>query len=249
MQALEPQWNTIRPMTLINAHAFSPKQKLTYDPSPHSVFYKNAREVYQVVNTLDSVQKSIALYWDDNPNISVIKGHLTYFIHKVSPGGHWLMITQQACKENNIPVEKASLLYTLVSIAMFDGFISCWNEKYKTNLLRPVTFINRVIDETWAPYIQTPPFPEFTSGHAVVSNAAATVLTSLLGDHYAFTDKTEIPFGIRPRKFRSFYSAAEESSQSRVYGGIHYPLTAKISIQQGREIGRNVMKVWNSSKK
>jgi PAP2 superfamily len=184
------------------------------------------------------------LYWDDNPNVAVNIGHLSYFIHKISPGGHWLMIAQQACIEKNIPVTKAAQIYALTATALFDAFIACWDEKFKTNLIRPITIINRVVDKNWQPYIQTPPFPEFTSGHSVISNAAATVLTSLLGENYVFTDKTEIPFGQGTRTFKSFYEAAHESTMSRVYGGIHYPETARISIEQGKNIGKNVLNTF-----
>lgn len=125
---------------------------------------------------------------------------------------------------------------------MFDAFISCWDEKYSSNLIRPITIINRVVDAKWEPFIQTPPFPEFTSGHSVTSNAAATVLTGLLGDNFEFTDDTEIPFGNKTRTFRSFLEASAESSMSRVYGGIHYPETGRISILQGKAVGAYVLK-------
>ena len=242
LQALEPHWNIIRPMTMVTAGQFSPPKKLQYNPSRRSEFFKNVQEVYRISKNRDTLRRSKALYWDDNPNISIQEGHLTYYVHKISPAGHWLMITRQACMENDVAVLKSSLAYTMTAISMFDGFIGCWDEKFKIDLIRPVTVINHFIDENWQPLIQTPPFPEFTSGHAVISNAAATVLTKIFGDHYRFTDNTEIPFGIKPRTFESFYKAAEESSWSRVYGGIHYPETARISISQGKLIGQHVLK-------
>jgi hypothetical protein len=100
-----------------------------------------------------------------------------------------------------------------------------------------------MVDAQWVPFIQTPPFPEFTSGHSVTSNAAATILTALLGDNFCFTDKTEIPFGNSSRSFNSFYEASLQSSTSRVYGGIHYPETARISVLQGKAIGKNVLQL------
>ena len=240
-QAIEPHWNTIRPYTLSSPSQFSPKEKLVFSHKKKSAFYKTMMEVYKIVNKLDTTQKAIAKYWDDNPNVSVNMGHLNYFIHKISPGGHWMMIAKQACEEKKESVTRSSLAYTLTAIAMFDGFIACWDEKYHTNLIRPITVINNFVDKNWQPYIQTPPFPEFTSGHAVVSNAAATVLTALFGDNYEFTDETEIPFGNDTRHFKSFYEASKESSMSRVYGGIHYPATARISILQGKDVGNHVL--------
>ena len=246
-QGLEPHWNTIRPLTLTNPSQFSPKEKLVFSMDKKSMFYKTMMESYNIIKHLDTVQKATALYWDDNPNVSVNIGHLNYFIHKISPGGHWVMITQEACIQKGVPVAKASQAYTLTAIGIFDAFISCWDEKYKSNLIRPITIINRVVDRNWVPYIQTPPFPEFTSGHSVVSNTASEILTSILGDNFSFTDKIEIPFGQGTRTFNSFYEASVQSSTSRVYGGIHYPETARISIQQGRTIGKYIYKLLSSS--
>ncbi len=242
-QAIEPHWRTIRPFTLRSASQFSPKEKLVFSRKKNSAFYKSMLGVYEIVNKLDTNQKAIAKYWDDNPNVSVNLGHLNYFIHKISPGGHWMMIAKQACEEKKETVSRSSLAYVLTAIAMFDGFISCWDEKYRSNLIRPITVINNYVDKNWQPYIQTPPFPEFTSGHGVISNAAATVLTALFGDNHAFTDNTEIPFGNDIRHFKSFFQASAEVSWSRVYGGIHYPATARISILQGKEVGKNVLQI------
>ena len=242
-QGLEPHWNTIRPLTLSKASQFSPKEKLIFSANKNSLFYKTMMETYRIGKNLDTLRKATALYWDDNPNVSKNIGHLNYFIHKISPGGHWVMIVQQACTQKNISITKSAQVYALTTVAIFDAFISCWDEKYRTNLIRPITIINRIVDRNWVPYIQTPPFPEFTSGHSVTSNAAATVLTALLGDNFLFTDKTEIPFGNSARTFNSFYEAALQSSTSRIYGGIHYPATARISVLQGKAVGKNVLKL------
>ena len=242
-QGLEPHWNTIRPLTMTSAAQFSPKEKLVFSTDKKSKFYKTMMDCYNIGRNLDTAQKATALYWDDNPNVSKNIGHLNYFIHKISPGGHWIIIAQQACIKKNVPVEKAAQVYAFTTVGIFDAFISCWNEKYTTNLIRPITIINRIVDRNWIPYIQTPPFPEATSGHSVISNAASEILTSLLGDNFAFTDRTEIPFGQGIRTFNSFYEASLQSSTSRVYGGIHYPETARISVQHGRTIGKHVIKL------
>ncbi len=247
-QALEPHWNTIRPFTLRSPSQFSPKEKLPYSTSKTSTFYKTMMELYAIGKNIDTAQKATAKYWDDNPNVAINIGHLSYFIHKISPGGHWIMIAQQACRKKKESVTRSALAYALTSIALFDGFISCWDEKYKTNLVRPITIINKMVDKHWEPYIQTPPFPEFTSGHSVISNAAATVLTELFGADFEFTDETEIPFGNETRHFNSFFEAANESTMSRVYGGIHYPETARISTEQGKNVGKNVLRLFYAPK-
>ena len=146
-----------------------------------------------------------------------------------------------AAKKADLPLDSAILVHTLLALTLHDAFISCWDEKYSANLIRPITIINRIVDRNWTPFIQTPPFPEFTSGHSVVSNSAATILTALLGENFAFTDRTEIPFGQGTRSFKSFYEASLQSSTSRVYGGIHYPETARISVLQGKAIGKYII--------
>ncbi len=247
--AIEPHWNEMRTFTFNNPGQFMPKKILVYSRKKKSAFNKTMMELYKLTSKLDTAQKATAKYWDDNPNVSVNLGHLNYFIHKISPGGHWLMIAKQACIENNIGIKKSALAYSLTSIAMYDAFISSWDVKFKTNLIRPITVINQFVDQKWEPYIQTPPFPEFTSGHAVISNAAATILTHIFGENYHFTDYTEIPFGNTSRSFNSFYEAAHEVTWSRVYGGIHYPLTAEISIDQGKDIGNYVYHKLTGSNK
>jgi hypothetical protein len=122
-----------------------------------------------------------------------------------------------------------------------DGFISCWDEKYRSKLIRPETYINQHIDENWTPLLQTPPFPEYTSGHSVISNAAAVTLTSLFGDNFAFSDSTELEFGLTARNFKSFMDASAEAALSRLYGGIHYRRACDVGVDEGKELGKLVL--------
>ena len=133
---------------------------------------------------------------------------------------------------------KTAEAYTLTSIALADAFISCWDEKYRSSLIRPETVINQYIDEEWLPLLQTPPFPEYTSGHSVISSAAAIALTSIFGDDFAFDDTTEEKYGLTVRSFKSFIHASEEAAVSRLYGGIHYRPAIDNGVTQGRALGR-----------
>jgi len=125
----------------------------------------------------------------------------------------------------------------MTSIALFDAFISCWDEKYRSNLIRPETIINEHIDPAWVPLLQTPPFPEYTSGHSVISSASAVALTDLFGDQFAFVDSTEVEYGLPARSFGSFYEAADEAAISRLYGGIHYRPAIDNGVKQGKRFG------------
>jgi len=131
--------------------------------------------------------------------------------------------------------------YARVAISLADAFISCWDEKYRSNLLRPETVINEHIDETWVPLLQTPPFPEYTSGHSVISASASITLTDLFGDPFPFADSTEVKYGLPVRSYNSFIEASLEAAVSRLYGGIHYRPACDIGVVQGRKVGNFVV--------
>jgi hypothetical protein len=178
-----------------------------------------------------------------------VKGHVMFATKKISPGGHWINITKMVCQNTHADMVKSAEAYVCVALSLADGFISCWDEKYRSKLVRPETYINQYIDENWAPLLQTPPFPEYTSGHSVISTSAATALTSMFGENYAFTDSTEVEFGMPPRSFKSFMDASHEAAVSRVYGGIHYIPACENGKEQGRKIGEFVVSKLRMRKK
>ena len=160
---------------------------------------------------------------------------------KISPGGHWINIAALVAEKAKLPFDQAVLMQSVAAMTLMDAFISCWDEKYRSNRIRPETVINRHISPRWQPLLQTPPFPEYTSGHSVISTAVAEVLTYLMGDDFSFTDNTEIIFDLPERGFTSFRQAADEAAISRLYGGIHYRDAIENGQTQGRKIGSFVI--------
>jgi hypothetical protein len=150
-------------------------------------------------------------------------------------------ITRVACNKSGADLPQSTEAYARVAIALFDGFISCWDEKYRSRVIRPESYINQYIDEDWVPVLQTPPFPEYTSGHSVISFASAVTLTRLFGDNFTFYDSTEIEFGLTARSFSSFNAAAEEAAISRLYGGIHYRPAIDNGMIEGRALGNYIL--------
>ena len=161
---------------------------------------------------------------------------------KITPGGHWIGITAVVTRKMQSSFIDTVNAYTNVSIALFDAFISCWDEKWNTLIVRPETLINQYYDEEWLPLLQTPPFPEYTSGHSVISRAAAVILTDLYGDDFSFTDTTEVAYGLGERTYTSFFHAAEEAAISRLYGGIHYRMAIDEGVVQGQAVGEHIIK-------
>jgi len=237
MDAVEPHWNSIRTFAIDSAGQFKPARPTPFSIDTTSQFYKEAYEVYETGVKMTEEQRRIASFWDCNPFVMNVKGHVMFATKKISPGGHWMNITHVACRKANADFVKCSEAYARVALALVDGFISCWDEKYRSRLIRPETYINQYIDENWTPLLQTPPFPEYTSGHSVISGASAVILTKLFGDNFTFTDSTEIEFGLTARTFKSFIHASEEAAVSRLYGGIHYRPAIENGMIEGRAVG------------
>jgi hypothetical protein len=247
MAAIEPYWRRIRPLTLDSAAQFKLAGPPTFATTPGSSFYLSALTVRDIGSKLTTEQRLIANYWDCNPFFLNTQGHMNFASKKLSPGGHWLAIAGQVARQTNADLLKTSAAYFLTAVALFDGFISCWDDKYRYNTIRPETYINAHIDEQWKPLLQTPPFPEYPSGHSVISTASAVVLTQLFGPDLSFTDSTEVAYGLPPRRFTSFRQAADEAAISRLYGGIHYRQAIDDGQQQGRQIGEQIVRTLHLS--
>ena len=246
MDGIEPHWSAIRPFIIDSAAQFKPEKHPEFSLEKGTKFYDELMEVYEIGKKIkeqgeNSEEIGIAQFWDCNPYVSTHKGHLMFATKKITPGAHWIGICKIACKKDNADFDKTVFAYTKTSIAIADAFISCWEEKYNSNLIRPETLINQHLDEDWTPVLQTPPFPEYTSGHSVVSGAASIALTSIFGDNFAFDDDTEVAYGLPVRSFSSFNKAAEEAAVSRLYGGIHYRAAIDVGLQQGRDLGNYVV--------
>ena len=242
MDGIEPHWNKIRTLVLESADQFPAEPPKAFDMTPGSPFHKELMEVYDITNKLDDEKLAIASFWDCNPYVTHHRGHAMFATKKITPGGHWIGITAIATRVASSTFDETINAYTNVSIALFDSFISCWDEKWKTIVVRPETLINKYIDEEWLPALQTPPFPEYTSGHSVISRAAALALTDIYGDDFKFNDTSEVEYGLPARKFNSFIHASDEAAISRLYGGIHYMMAIEQGVSQGQKVGNYVVK-------
>lgn len=236
-EAVEPNWRLIQPLLLDSASQFKPVRPPAYSINRSSQYYKEVKEVYDLSKNLTDEQKLIARFWDDNPFVSEHKGHLTYANKKMTPVGHWMGITGLLGSQSKKSTLEIARVYALTAAAIFDGFISTWEEKYTSKTVRPVTVIREHIASEWNSLLQTPPFPEYTSGHSVISAAAATVLAAVFGNNTAFRDTTELPYLGLERNFTSLSAASDEVSMSRMYGGIHYRSAVMNGQKQGQQIG------------
>ena len=222
---LLPNWGQNRPFALKSGDECKLPAPPEYSEDKNSAFYREALEVYETTRKLTNEQKAIARFWSDDPMLSP------------TPPGHWISIFSQMLEAKPMPLETVAEGYARLGIALADSFIGCWHTKYQYKLLRPITYIRRLIDPKWETLLTTPPFPEYPSGHSTQSAAAAEVLTAMFGEKYAFEDRTHEADNIPGRKYASFRDAAKEAAISRLYGGIHYRSGIERGLDQGKCIG------------
>jgi hypothetical protein len=222
----EPFWGQIRPFGLSYADECAVPLNMEYSEDENSTFYAQAMEVKEVGDNLTEEQKATSRWWLDAPG------------QTGAPSGHWVKIEGLLAEQLDLALDRSAMMYAMTGITLADAFIGCWSLKYQVNLLRPETYIHEHIRRSWAPYVQTPLFPEYPSGHSVASAAAADVLTSLFGI-VAFTDTTHVPDGEAPRSFTSIRAAADEAAMSRLYGGIHYRTAIENGITMGECIAQH----------
>jgi len=249
MEGIEPNWGSIRPMVLDSSNQYASKIPVSFSLIPSSEFYRQLKEVYDVGNSLNDEQREITRFWDCNPFVTYHYEHAMFASKKITPGGHWMGITSIASQKANNSFDETIEANTLVSIGLFDAFISCWDEKWRSLMVRPETLINENIDEDWLPLLQTPPFPEYTSGHSVASRAAAIVLTDIYGDDFDFVDTVELEYGLPSRNFDGFLQASEEAAISGLYGGIHYMMAIENGLDQGEQVGKHLLNRVNTRKR
>ncbi len=247
--AVEPKWQTIRTLALDSANAFSINPPPPFSKDSTSEFYKMAMQVYDTVNALTDAQQWQANFWDCNSFKMHQEGHVMFATKAMTPPGHWMEIIGTISKDKKADWYQTIFNYTGASMAMFDGFIACWYYKYYYDMIRPETYINLYIDPNWKPFLQTPPFPEYISGHSVISAAAGEVLSRVYGDNISFTDSSERDWGFKDRSFTSMSQCTWDVSLSRFYGGIHYYKAIVEGRDQGTKIGDLVMDKLMSTKK
>jgi len=240
-EAAEPHFGKIRAMAM-DSYSHFKVQEYVFSTDTTSVFFvQQVKPVFDACAIADSNSVAISKFWDCNPQRTIATGHVMYNARQMTPGGHWVAIATNACSVKNLSLAKSAESVSLTSIALFDAFLNCWSEKYRSNFIRPETYIRRYYKADWVSVLETPLFPEHPSGHSTVSAAAAAVLTNLIGDNFAYIDSSEILYGQPPRSYGSFNEAANEAGGSRVMAGIHFPLSCTEGVLLGEKIGNHVL--------
>nr|WP_293843333.1 vanadium-dependent haloperoxidase [uncultured Arsenicibacter sp.] len=232
---MQPFWGRNR-LFVASSSTMPVPEPLAISTSPTSQYYAQYLEVYTKNMTLTQAEKEISIWWADDPS------------ETFTPPGHSYNLARIAVKTSNANLGRSVEAFARVGMAVADAFVHCWKCKYAFMNERPYTFVRRAIDPSWVPFWPAPPFPGYTSGHATQSAAAATVLTGLFGDSFAFTDDSHVSrvrdtkrnTDFKARSFKSFWESAEESAFSRFLGGIHTRQDNETGLREGRTLGRNI---------
>jgi RHS repeat-associated protein len=235
--ALLPQWGKVTTFGLTSGSQFRPAG----DPSLTSAEYTSAFTETKNYGSRDGSLRSAdntqsALFWAD--------GNGTF-----TPAGHWNDIAATSASIAGKSILDNARLFAQLNIALADAGIAAWDSKYAFNTWRPITAIRQAdkdgnpltsADPNWVPLINTPPFPEYVSGHSTFSAAAAAVLSNTFGNTFAFNSGSAGLPNVT-RSFTSFDAAAIEAGQSRIYGGIHFQFSNQDGLALGKKIGDYVV--------
>ncbi len=224
-----PYIGQARSMLGSKAPKIGPPFPTPYSETPGSDYYDLAKKVYDVSKTLTDDQKMMILYWVDQGNGVGVTNH-----------AHDLSLVTQALMKKNSNLYEAAEAYAKGGIAGRESAIDCFAMKYKYNCIRPVTYIQKLIDPNWLPFIITPPHPEYPAAHAYVTGSVMEAISTVLGNDVSFTDHTYDFRGWTPRTYSTLVKAAEEAGISRFYGGIHYLPSIEIGLSRAHELGRLV---------
>lgn len=231
---MQPNWGNNRTFIPNSANFTQPTAPITYSEDTASTFYKEAKIVYNAVKNGTPEQKIIAKFWSDDPG------------EPGTPGGHSMSIATIVLQKEGADLGKSAEVYAKMGMGISDAFVSCWKCKYVHNYMRPISYIRMKIDPNFVSLLNTPPFPEYPSGHSVQSGTAAKILTDVFGTNYLFIDKTHqsrTDIDGTPRPYRSFLEFASEAAISRLYGGIHYAEAIDNGIVQGTKVGAAIGKL------
>lgn len=170
----------------------------------------------------------------------------------------WNSVARQVAVQEQLSLVDSARLFALLNVAMADAGICGWEMKYYYGFWRPVTAIRMGAmdandatepDAAWEPYLMTPQFPEYVSGHSTTCAVAATILARVIGtDAYGFTVECVADPALPARTFDSFWAAAKEAGISRIYGGIHYQFSNAEGLEAGRWLGRYIVENYMLSK-
>ena len=261
--AAVPHWRRVR---TFNPNAIPDTQVA----SPPRSVSQTADNILKESAGLNDRKKSSAVYWSDGPGSE-------------TPPGHWNLIAQWLSRRHRQTLDQDAKMFLALNGGLLDASITAWECKYMFDYARPISVVRHfkagrtvtawrgpylgvgpIQGETWRPYIPTPAFPEYTSGHSTFSGAAAAVLKDFRGGSTfgasatirkgtsfvepATDTQTGVPAADVTISWSTFEAAANDAGMSRRYGGIHWQFGDIQARDNGKKMGEGAFshakKLW-----
>jgi hypothetical protein len=223
-----------RPFATMTPFAIASPGQFLPGPPPPLTSARYARDLNEVkaLGSADSTirtpgQTETALFWQSD-----------------TPAAIWNRVADDLAEQRGTPLLRDARILALMNMSLADTTIAFFNAKNHYDTWRPITAIQQADtdgnpgttpDSTWTPLLITPSFQEYPSGHAAVSNGAASVLAAFYGDDTSFT-ATSATMTTVQRSFTSFAQAVAQVENARVWGGIHFRTATIIGAQMGGEV-------------
>ncbi|MDQ3099370.1 MAG: vanadium-dependent haloperoxidase [bacterium] len=169
-------------------------------------FSKQLATTKTALKNITVEQRNAVIFWAGGPGTK-------------TPPGLWLEIADEHMNQEKVSLEKVLQVRAILTVAMADAFISCFDSKYSYWVKRPF-----MLDKTIQTVMPTPNHPSYPDGHATLSAAAATILS------YYF-----------PEEKSTWESKSHEAADSRLWGGIHYPYDNEQGYLMGQKVGEAVL--------
>lgn len=221
-----PHWGDLVPFGFSSGSKFTPKEKPARTYKNYAAFVAQAKQIYDISNSLTPKQELIAFYWDGQ------------VVPAASP---WHGIAAEIAIRDNYSLDDEVKLFFATSNVLHDAIIASWNTKRLYNAVRPITVIRKLFDPTWDSLIPTPPHPDFTSGHAVLASSAAVMFKEFTGSDYYGGSYQDPDTGIT-LSWETFEDTVTEAGLARMYAGIHTEKAVLAGQEQGRNVGKAVWK-------
>tara|TARA_X000001036_G_scaffold105017_1_gene98169 strand:- start:2183 stop:3535 length:1353 start_codon:yes stop_codon:yes gene_type:complete len=229
-------WGENRTFSPLNNNLITP-EFITFDSAKGSLYFEEFVSVYEKEINLSDKEKEAAIWWSDDPDVTF------------SPAGHLYFITKSLVRSEKPSLISTTKIFARVGMSVADAFIKCWKWKYHFFSERPNTFIPEYIDQKWESFWPDPPFPAFPSGHAIQAAAAARALQDTFKNNTIFIDSAHVgrerdhvrDVDFKARSFSTIWDIAQETADSRFYGGIHTPQDNKVGLEQGVIIAENIL--------
>jgi membrane-associated phospholipid phosphatase len=233
LAALLPGWGQVLPWVLRAGWQFRPDEGPSLTSDQYTRDFNEVKEMGSLTSaTRTSEQTNIARFWLTSAVVI------------------WNGALRVVAVERGLDTSEAAHAFALVNVTGADAAIACWDAKYAFNFWRPITAIrNADVDDNpstspdpaWVSLVPTPPFPEFTSGHTVISGAMATMLGLLFGDDPGVTFTVSSPTNPGfTRTWSSFSAGIDEVIDARVWTGIHFRTSDVEGARMGRQVARFV---------